>query len=117
LKGDSGEQYFNEHVKDALIPPQEGSFKQFNAKVVSMENPKEIVVSVDDKDGPAGDATLVFETPIRGKLDPGASISFAGAPTSFTKDPYMIKFNVDRKNVTGLPAPAPVHRAPAKRKG
>jgi len=116
LKGDSGEAYFNDHVKDALIPPQEGSFKQFNGKVVSMDNPKEIVVSVDDKDGPAGDATLVFDAPIRGKLDPGADISFAGAPASYTKDPYMIKFTVDRKNVTGLPAPAPVHRTPAKKK-
>jgi tetratricopeptide (TPR) repeat protein len=116
LKGDGGEGYFNDHVKEALIPPQEGSFKQFNGKVVSMDNPKEIVVSVDDKDGPAGDATLVFDAPIRGKLDPGAAISFAGAPSSYTKDPYMIKFTVDRKNVTGLPAAAPVHHTPAKKK-
>ena len=118
LKADGGEAYFNANVKDALIPPQEGEFKQFKGKVVSMENPKEIVVAVDDTDGPTGDSTLVFEAAIKGKLDPGAEISFAGAPQSFTKDPYNLKFAVERKNVTGLPAaPAPpVRRAPAKKK-
>lgn len=117
LKADGGEAYFNANAKDALIPPQEGDFKQFKAKVVSMDNPKEIVVAVDDTDGPSGDATLVFDAAIKGKLEPGADISFAGAPTSYTKDPYNIKFVVDRKNVTGLPAAtAPVHRPPAKKK-
>jgi hypothetical protein len=118
LKGDGGDKYFNDNVKDALIPPQEGEFKQFKGKLVSMENPKELIVSVDDTDGPNGDATLVFEAPIRGKLDPGTDIAFAGAAESFTKDPYNIRFAVDRKNVTGLPAagPAPVRRAPVKKK-
>jgi len=118
LKADGGEKYFTDSVKDALIPPQDGDFKQFKGKVVSMENPKEIIVAVDDTDGPNGDATLVFESPIKGKLEPGADISFAGAPVSYTKDPYNMKFTVDTKNVTGLPAaPAPVRRpAPARRK-
>jgi tetratricopeptide (TPR) repeat protein len=117
LKADGGETYFTEHVKDALIPPQEGEFRQFKAKVVSMENPKEIVVTVDDTDGPNGDATLVFEAPIRGKLEPGAEISFSGAPLSYSKDPFNIKFSVDRKNVTGLPAaPGPVRRTPMRKK-
>jgi tetratricopeptide (TPR) repeat protein len=118
LKADGGEAYFTANVKDALIPPQEGDFKQFKGKVVSMDNPKEMVVAVDDSDGPSGDATLVFEAPIKGKLDPGADISFAGAPESYTKDPYNIKFAVDRKNVTGLPAApaAPARKAPAKKK-
>jgi tetratricopeptide (TPR) repeat protein len=118
LKADGGEAYFNEHVKDALIPPQDGDFKQFKAKVVSMDNPKEIVVSVDETDGPNGDATLVFEAAVRGKLDPGAEISFAGAPASYTKDPYNIKFSVDRKYVSGLPAagPSPARKTPMRKK-
>ena len=89
------------------------SISQFKGKVVSMDNPKEIVVAIDDTDGPTGDATLVFDAAIKGKLDPGAEISFAGAPQSFTKDPYNMKFTVDRKNVTGLPAAAPA--APVRR--
>ena len=118
LKADGGEAYFTDKVKDSLVPPEGGEFKVFKGKVVSMENPKEIVISVDDQDGPTGDATLVFEAPIKGKLDPGADIGFAGSPQSFTKDPFMIKFTVDRKNVTGLPAaaPAPVRRPVTKKK-
>jgi tetratricopeptide (TPR) repeat protein len=117
LKADGGDSYFEKNVKDALIPPQEGDFKMFKGKVVSMENPKELILAVDDTDGPTGDATLVFEAPIKGKLDPGADIEFAGAPQSYTKDPYNIKFTVDRKNVTGLPAAAaPTRRPPAKKK-
>jgi tetratricopeptide (TPR) repeat protein len=118
LKADGGDKYFAENVKDALIPPQEGEFKMFKGKVVSMDNPKELILAVDDTDGPAGDATLVFDAPIKGKLDPGAEISFAGAPQSFTKDPYNLKFAADRKNVTGLPSgpAAPVRRPAVKKK-
>ena len=104
LKADGGEAYFNEHVKDALIPPQEGDFKQFKGKVVSMDNPKEIVLVIDDTDGPNGDATLVYMAAIKRKLDPGAELSFSGAPRSFTKDPYNLKFAVSQENVTGLVA-------------
>lgn len=118
LRADGGEAYFNEHVKDALLPPEGGAFKVFKGKVVSMDNPKELVLAIDDQDGPTGDATLVFEAPIKGKLDPGAEITFSGSPQSYAKDPFMIKFAVDRKNVTGLPAaaPAPVRRAAPKKK-
>ena len=113
LKADSGADYFDKSVKDALIPPPDGGFKQFNAKVVSMTNPKEIVVTVDDTDGPNGDATLVLASPVRGKLDPGAEISFAGVAQSYTKDPYSVKFSVEAKNVTGLPTRPPMRRKPA----
>jgi tetratricopeptide (TPR) repeat protein len=120
LKADGGEKYFADNVKDALIPPQEGEFKMFKGKVVSMENPKEIIVSIDDTDGPTGDATLVFDAAIKGKLEPGTEIAFAGAPQSYTKEPFNMKFTVERKNVTGLPAAAgpaaPVRRPPVKKK-
>jgi tetratricopeptide (TPR) repeat protein len=118
LKADGGDKYFTDNVKDALIPPQEGEFKMFKGKLVSMDNPKEIIVAVDDTDGPSGDATLVFDAPIKGKLEPGAEIEFAGAPQSYTKDPYNMKFVVERKNVVGLPAagPAPPARRPPVKK-
>src|SRR5581483_11325971 len=68
LKGDNGQSYFEQGVKDALIPPQEGTFKQFKGHVVSQPNPKELVLAVDDA---SGDVTLVFDPPIRAKIDPG----------------------------------------------
>jgi tetratricopeptide (TPR) repeat protein len=114
LQGDGGAGYFDQSMKSALLPPPTGDFKQFKAKVVSMPNPKEILVSVDD---PAGDATLVFAAPLRGKIDPGLELEFAGVADSYTKEPFNVHFNVDKKDVTGLPAatPGPARRAVTKR--
>jgi hypothetical protein len=114
LKGDNGQSYFDQGVKDALIPPQDGAFKQFKGHVVSQPTPKELLLAVDDA---GGDVTLVLDPPLKAKIEPGAEISFAGAPEAFTKDPFNIRFKVERENVTGLPKEAgPVRRAPAKKK-
>ena len=115
LKGDTGQDYFEKGVKDALIPPQEGAFKQFKGHVVAQPSPKELLLAVDDANG---DVTLVFDTPIKAKLDPGLEVSFAGAPESFTKDPFNLKFKVEKANVTGLPkeTAAPARRPAAGKK-
>jgi len=115
LKGDTGQSYFDQGVKDALIPPQEGAFKQFKGHVVAQPSPKELLLAVDDANG---DVTLILDPPLRAKIDPGQEISFAGAPEAFTKEPFNIRFKVERENVTGLPKEtgAPVRRAtPAKK--
>jgi tetratricopeptide (TPR) repeat protein len=115
LKGDSGQSYFEQGVKDALIPPQDGAFKQFKGHLVSQneKNSRELLVAVDDA---SGDVTLVIDGPVPPKLDPGLEIGFAGSPDSFTKDPFNLHFKVEKANVTGLPkATAPVRR-PAARK-
>jgi len=114
LKGDTGQSYFEQGVKDAMIPPQAGAFKQFKGHVVSQPSPKELLLAVDDTNG---DVTLVLDPPLRGKIDPGQEIAFAGAPEGFTKDPFNIRFKVERENVTGLPkeAGAPVRHPPAKK--
>ena len=116
LKGDNGQSYFESGVKDAIIPPQDGAFKQFKGHLVEQKSAKELLLAVDD---PAGDVTLALEPPLRPttKLDPGLEISFSGAPESFTKDPFNLKFKVERANVTGLPkeGPAPVRRTVPKK--
>ena len=115
LKGDTGQSYFDQGVKDALIPPQEGAFKQFKGHVVAQPSPKELLLAVDDANG---DVTLVLDPPLKAKIDPGLEVSFAGAPDAFTKEPFNLRFKVERENVTGLPkeAGAPVRRpAPAKK--
>jgi tetratricopeptide (TPR) repeat protein len=101
LQGDSGAAYFEQSMKGALLPPESGEFKHFKAKVVSRPNPKELLVSVDDA---AGDATLVFALPLRGAIEPGQELEFTGVAESYTKAPYNVRFTVDRKAVTGVPA-------------
>src|SRR5262249_48945184 len=99
LQGDSGAAYFEQNMKGAQLPPQNGEFKLFKAKVVAQPNPKEVLVSVDNE---AGDATLVLATPLRGKIEPGTELEFSGLVESFTKDPFNVRFTVDRKDVKGL---------------
>ena len=101
LEGDGGTSYFEQSMKDALIPPPAGEFNQFKAKVVSQPNPKELLVAVDNA---AGDATLVFAAPLRGKIDAGTEIEFSGVVESYTKEPYNVRLKAERKDVTGLPA-------------
>jgi tetratricopeptide (TPR) repeat protein len=114
LQGDGGPGYFDQNMKAAQLPPPTGDFKQFKAKVVSMPNPKEILVSVDD---PAGDATLAFSAPLRGKIEPGLELQFTGVVESYSKEPFNVRFTVERKDVNGLPAagPVPAHKAVTKR--
>jgi len=117
LKADDGAAYF-EKVKGAEIPPQDGAFKMFNAKVVSQPSPKEILASVDNA---AGDVTLKFENPLKGTIDPGTAFKFKGVVESYTKEPYMLTLTADKEDIDGLPATAfaatpttPRKRAPKK---
>lgn len=99
LESDTGAEYFQQSMKGALLPPDNGDFKRFKAKVVSRPNPKELLVSIDD---PAGDATLVFAAPLKGTISADAEIEFSGVAETYAKAPYNVRFNVDRKDVSGL---------------
>ncbi|HEY1205483.1 MAG: hypothetical protein ABSH46_05825 [Bryobacteraceae bacterium] len=104
LTSDGGDAYFSGSMKDALVPP-EGQ-PAFQGKVISQEParaPKFVKVSIED--GKTPDATLVFDPPLPRPAEPGTAITFRGVPTSFTKQPFMVTFDVEKKNLTGWPAP------------
>ena len=111
LTADGGDAYFAQ-VKDSQIPPQDGAFKMFPAKVVSQSG-KELVVSVDNA---AGDATLRFENPLKGTVDPGTAFMFKGVVDSFTKAPYMLTLTADKDDVEGLPATLFAGAPPARKR-
>ena len=101
LTGADGDSYFESSVKDAGLPPADGSFKMFTAKVVEQKSPTEIIVAVDN---PAGDVSLQFDGPLKGTIDVGSEIKFKGAVDSFTKDPYTLTFkDVGKEDVEGIP--------------
>ncbi len=120
LTGDQAQSYFDEHMKDTAIP------MEFKGKLIEAKpetNPKELVLAIQD--GMTPDATLVFETPLKGKMDPGADLSFKnGIATSYTSSPYMVTFKLEKDDLSGwkgAPAPAakpkaPVHHRPASKK-
>ena len=117
LTGDTAETYFGS-MKDALLPGGANGVQKFAAKVISMEpalKPKTLIVSIQD--GTTPDATLKFEAALPGKVDPGTAIKFSGVAQSYTGNPFMVVFNVDKGDLEGWTGtnPAPVRRPPARR--
>jgi len=107
LTSAEGVGYFEKVMKDSLVPTLKG-------KVVSIQpalKPKTIVIALED--GTTADATLKFDTPLPGKVEPGTELSFEGVPQSYTAAPFMVVFNVDKDKLhgwTGKNTPtAPVH--------
>ena len=113
LKADGGDKYFAD-IKGALIPPEgKPELTMFRAKVISQPSPKELLVNVDSI---AGDATLQFDAPLNGMVDPGTAFKFKGEPDSFVKEPYMLTFTgMAKEDVDGLPDSL-FKAAPAKRR-
>lgn len=118
LLGADGQSYFDNSVKDAGLPPPDGSFKLFTTKVVQQKSPTELIVVLDaEGDGPAGDVSLQFEAPgLKGTIDPGTEVKFKGTVDSYQKEPYMLTFkDLGKEDVEGIPAAAFPANAPAKK--
>jgi tetratricopeptide (TPR) repeat protein len=95
LTAADGATYFSSSMKDALLPTLKG-------KVVKLEpelKPKTVVLALED--GTTPDATLKFEMPLAGKVEPGTELSFEGVPASYTATPYMVVFNVEPDKLHG----------------
>ena len=98
LLGANGDTVWENNVKDAELPPPDaaGMPQFFRAKIVSMEpetKPKELTVSI----GGMPDAKLKFENALPGKMEAGEEIQFKGQAKEWTKEPFMITFDVDPK--------------------
>jgi tetratricopeptide (TPR) repeat protein len=112
LTGANGATYFESSMKGAMLP-------ELTGKVISMEpaaKPKKILISIDS--GTVPDATLVFDAPLPGKVDPGTTLKFKGEPESYTANPFMVTFKVDKANLDGWTGtnPKPVTRTPVRRR-
>ncbi len=117
LTGANGETYFNSSMKGAEM-------KDLKGKVVAQPNQKELTVAIDNvttETMTKPEAKLIFDSPLKGTVEPGTEITFAGTATTYAKDPFMVTFDVEKKAVSGLGAAAgpaaPAHRAaPVHRK-
>lgn len=132
LTGDGGQAYFDSGMKGASLPGgiEKAGQKvtKFRGKLVSATpetNPKELVLSIS---GDIGDVTLKLDAALKGKMENGGELTFAGVASSYTKEPFMVVFDVERASVgdwagvggTVVAAPpakkvvAPAKRAPAR---
>jgi len=93
-----GDTYFAA-MNEALLPGDPGKqkgFDKFKAKLVSMSpatKPKELVLALEKPDVP--DVKLKFEEPLPGNMEPGADLEFEGKVIAYSKDPFMVTFEVD----------------------
>lgn len=112
LVADGGQAYFDEKIKGAALPGGANGVTKFKGKLVSATpdtNPKELVIGITDPK--IGEVTLKLDAALRGKMEPGTDIGFEGVPSAFTKDPFMVTFDVEKAKITGWTAgPAPVQK-------
>ncbi|HLX43007.1 MAG TPA: hypothetical protein VKR43_06210, partial [Bryobacteraceae bacterium] len=102
LQSDGGQTYFDNNMKGAALPGGANNVAKFKGKLISMTplvKPKELVLAIEDPAKP--DATLKIESALPGKMDPGADIEFEGVADSYTKDPFMVTFIVEKSKIEG----------------
>jgi hypothetical protein len=108
LTAANGESYFNDQLKGTAPPKLRGKLVSIKPAI----RPKELVLDLEG--GNTAEVTLKLETPLPGKAEPGIEIQFQGVPSAFTKDPFMLTFDVDSKDkIEGWPAQA---APPAKKR-
>lgn len=112
LMAADGQQYFDGELKGSAVPKLRGTIISTKPAL----RPKEVVLGIEKPDAP--EVTLVLAAAMPGKADPGTAIEFEGVPSEFTKEPFMLKFDVEGKDkISGWPAPPPpVKKAPAAKK-
>lgn len=115
LTAPDGDAYFGKGMKGADFPKTKG-------KVVAQPDPRELTVSIDNatpETAAKAEVTLKFlDSTIKTAPAPGTEITFTNAvPASFTKEPFMIVFDVEKANVEGVElVPAVAKRAPVRKK-
>jgi hypothetical protein len=88
-----GDDYFAADVKGAEIPHLKGT-------VAAQPDAKTLVLAMDD---PAmAEATLRFDSALKGRTATGTVLEFSGVPVSFAKTPFMVIFSVEKIKVNGL---------------
>ena len=101
LVSDGGSAYFENNMKNAAMPGGVNGINKFKGRIVSMSpgtRPKEITISIE---GGAPDATLKLDSALPGKMEPGAEIQFDGSAESYTKEPFLVVFSVEKSHLEG----------------
>lgn len=102
LTMDGGEAYFEMNVKGALLPGGASGVQKFKAKIVSMTpetKPKQIVLALEQPNVP--DVTLNLSQALPGKMEAGEELQFEGVAASYTRQPFMVVFDVEPAQIAG----------------
>jgi tetratricopeptide (TPR) repeat protein len=120
LQREGGDAYFDASMKGCALPGNVNGVVKFKGKLVGMMplvRPRELVLAIENPDKP--DVTLRLDSALAGKMGLGAEISFEGVADSFSKDPFMVTFTVEKSKIEGWAgkAPAASKKSAAKKAG
>jgi len=119
LTAEDGAAYFEQYVKNTVLPPE--NQPALRGTVISGRpelRPTVLVLGIEKPD--VAEVTLKVDAALPGKVAVGQQIDFRGVATEFAAQPFMLTFEVEKKNISGWPAPPPpkkaVHRPVARKK-
>jgi len=92
LLGPHGNEYFENSMKDAILPTLVGTV----VSSTPATHPAEFLVAIEDDH--TAEVQLRLEEPLGKPLPSGTKVSFEGVPYQFTKEPFMVNFNVENMN-------------------
>jgi hypothetical protein len=124
LTGDGSAAYAEAMIGSAL-PGNQVPDGKFRGKLISATpetRPKELKLAIETP--MIADVTLKLTEPLPGKMDPGGEIAFSGVAKEFSKDPFMVTFEVEKEDISGWTGKGPAgagraggaKKAPAKKK-
>src|SRR5579864_9224143 len=124
LTAPDGQEYFENSFKGAMVPGGAGGVTLLIGTLVSAEpaaQPAVLIVAISDARTP--EVTLRLkdadwnDTHLNGPLMPGSEIQFEGVPISFSKEPFMVTFEVSITKRSHNLSPAssgPISTKPAR---
>jgi hypothetical protein len=127
LADTEGQTYFEGTMKGTMIAGENGA-KFFKGTLVEAKpacRPKELLVAFPvpgQAGGPVAEVTIrlvddqVKPAALTGKPGTGGEIQFNGAPSAFTREPFMLTLDAQKSDIDGLNM-TPCAAAPPARKG
>jgi hypothetical protein len=96
LSGDDGFQFYEERLKDALVPGGANGVKALRGTVVTAEprdHPTSITLSMD-RDKPAEVTLTLIDKPLDDGPPAGTQMLFEGVVRGFSRDPFMVTIEI-----------------------
>jgi tetratricopeptide (TPR) repeat protein len=114
LTAEDGAAYFEQYVKNTVLPPE--NQPALRGTVISGRpelRPTVLVLGIEKPD--VAEVTLRVDAALPGRVAIGQQIDFRGVATEFAAQPFMLTFEVEKKNISGWPTPPPPPKKAARR--
>lgn len=101
LSESNGEQYFVSELKDSAVPWLRGVVLEARPEC----RPAELRIGIRTTEASQPllpEVVLKLDKPLSGKPEPASDIRWQGVATAFTKDPFLLKMEVETAKLDGL---------------